>query len=241
MSNLYLVRHGQAGTRSNYDSLSELGRRQARRLGEYFVSEGIRFAAAYTGGMARQQQTGAEVMAAYSGAGVPFPALTIERGWDEFDLDAVYRGLAPRLSSQDAQFQLEYETMLRDIEACRENAAAEVHRRWRPCDRKIVTAWISGEHPYEGETWNAFRERVAACRPVNGATARDADIVVFTSATPTAIWAGSALEILDDRVMHLAGVLHNASYTILRLRGVQLRLFMFNAVPHLPPELRTFR
>jgi hypothetical protein len=36
--------------------------------------------------------------------------------------------------------------------------------------------------------------------------------------------------------------LHNASYTVLRLREEQLQLFMFNAVPHLTaPELRTHR
>jgi hypothetical protein len=37
-------------------------------------------------------------------------------------------------------------------------------------------------------------------------------------------------------------VLHNASYTMLRLRGQDLRLFSFNAVPHLnTPDLRTHR
>ena len=42
--------------------------------------------------------------------------------------------------------------------------------------------------------------------------------------------------------MPLAGVLYNASYTILRLREGQLRLFTFNAIPHLATkELRTHR
>ena len=57
LSRVYLVRHGQAGTRKAYDSLSELGRRQARLLGEYFVSEKIQFAAAYSGALVRQQET----------------------------------------------------------------------------------------------------------------------------------------------------------------------------------------
>ncbi len=43
MSRIYLVRHGQAGTRKAYDAFSDLGRRQARLLGEYFVSEKIHF------------------------------------------------------------------------------------------------------------------------------------------------------------------------------------------------------
>ncbi len=61
MSNAYLVRHGQAGTRDEYDSLSGLGRRQARLLGEYLAGQGVVFAAAYAGGPVRQQQTAARV------------------------------------------------------------------------------------------------------------------------------------------------------------------------------------
>jgi hypothetical protein len=42
--------------------------------------------------------------------------------------------------------------------------------------------------------------------------------------------------------MRLAGAVYNASYTILRLRKEQLRLFTFNAVPHLAaPGLCTHR
>ena len=58
---MYLVRHGQAGTRDAYDSLSDLGKRQARLLGEHFVSQGIEFAAAFAGALSRQRQTGEAV------------------------------------------------------------------------------------------------------------------------------------------------------------------------------------
>jgi hypothetical protein len=55
----------------------------------------------------------------------------------------------------------------------------------------------------------------------------------FHFATPVAIWIGMSLDIVDDRIMRLAGALYNASDSVLRLRGDQLRLFSFNAVPHL--------
>ncbi len=61
MSVVYLVRHGQAGTRENYDSLSDLGRRQARRLGEHLAAQGVRFDAAWSGSLARQRATAEEV------------------------------------------------------------------------------------------------------------------------------------------------------------------------------------
>ena len=69
MSTVYLVRHGQAGTRDAYDSLSELGERQARLLGEHFIAQRIRFADTYAGALARQQQTAEQIRAAYARRG----------------------------------------------------------------------------------------------------------------------------------------------------------------------------
>ncbi|MGI9106419.1 MAG: histidine phosphatase family protein [Pyrinomonadaceae bacterium] len=242
MSKIYLVRHGQAGTRDAYDSLSELGQRQARLLGEHFVSQRIEFTSAYVGAMSRQQQTAALVRAAYDGAGVRFPEVVVERGWDEFDLHQVYREIAPQLCEEDAEFRSDYEAMRVEVEASAGAHDAEVHRRWRPCDTKVVEAWLGNRYPYGGETWEQFRARVEACRLQSAETHREANIVVFTSATPTAIWAGLALGIGDERVRALAGVLRNASYTALRGRGEELRLFSFNETPHLnAPELRTHR
>ena len=45
MSAVYLIRHGQAGLRHNYDALSDLGRTQARLLGEYLAAQKIQFSA----------------------------------------------------------------------------------------------------------------------------------------------------------------------------------------------------
>ncbi len=242
MSIVYLVRHGQAGTRDAYDSLSELGRRQSRLLGEYFLSQGIEFAAAYAGAMLRQQQTAAAVNAAYAEAGVPFPEIIIDNDWNEFDLAQVYREIGPLLCEEDAEFRSDYEEMRRQVTESAGVHDAEVHRRWRPCDTKMVEAWIAGRFPYTGETWNQFRERIAALRLKLSDAARQTNILAFTSATPTGILTGLALDAPDERVRQLAGVLHNSSYTVLRQRGEHLQLFQFNAVPHLPtPELRTHR
>ncbi len=58
MGTLYLVRHGQASLGSdNYDQLSELGKRQSIRLGEYFALTGIRFDTVLTGTLQRHAQT----------------------------------------------------------------------------------------------------------------------------------------------------------------------------------------
>jgi len=240
VSSIYLIRHGQAGTRDAYDSLSPLGRRQARLLGQYFASQSIKFAAAYSGELSRQRQTAQEVRVGYGT--FEFPELTIDSGWNEFDLNRMYQELAPRLCERDADFRREYEFLQQRIHADGGEYGSSVHRRWLPCDTTLVNAWIDGTLAYGGETWEEFRRRVGARRASGHFAHAEEKIAVFTSATPIAIWVGLALDIDDGRLMKLAGVLHNASFSMLRLRNNDLRLFNFNATPHLAsPELRTFR
>jgi broad specificity phosphatase PhoE len=232
MSVLYLVRHGQAGTRENYDSLSDLGRTQARLLGEHFRAQGIHFVAAYSGSLARQRATAAEAL--------PDCAIRVDAGWDEFDLSHVYRELAPQLIDDDQQFRIEYEEMQRDIELSQGSHAAPVHRKWNDCDKKCVRAWIEGRYEYSGESWNAFVERIHAA--LARVTGHDENVAVFTSATPIGIAAAKTLEISDGRAMWLAAVMFNASLTTLRVHGDEIRLFTLNATPHLgEASLRTFR
>jgi broad specificity phosphatase PhoE len=242
MSRIYLVRHGQAGTREVYDSLSELGRKQARLLGEHFVSEKIQFAAAYSGALVRQRQTAAEVQAVYREAGRCFPEIVQEPGWNEFDLAHVYRSLAPLLCAEDPEFARQYQDLVAQAQAAAEQPEASVNRRWLPCDIQVVKAWMEGRHAYDGERWQAFRERVIGCQSKLDSIGREENIVVFTSATPIGIWVALGMEVHDERAMRLAGVLHNTSCTVMRLHAGELRLHSFNGVPHLSdPELRTYR
>lgn len=227
------MRHGQAGTRDAYDSLSPLGKHQAQLLGEHFLKQEIHFAAACCGELSRQRQTAEQIAAAYCEAGASFPSIEIDPGWNEFSLEQVSRELAPHLCAQDADFRREYEEMLEQVRVSNGAHTARVHRKWLPCDTKIVEAWVHGRFPYSGETWKQFCERVLACRSrINHRQGRE-NILVVTSATPIAIWTGVSLEISDERVMRLAGALYNASYTILRLRHEERRLFTFNAACHL--------
>jgi broad specificity phosphatase PhoE len=242
LSNVYFIRHGQAGTREAYDSLSGLGRRQARLLGEHLVSQGVEFAAAYAGGLARQQQTAAEVAAAYREAGLAFPGLSIDAGWDEFDFHHVYREIAPLMCEDDEEFRREHEEMLAEASANADDHAADVHRVWRASDTKVMDAWVGGRYPYAGESWEQFIARVAACRLKRTDTQPRENVAVFTSAVPTAIWTARALEASNTHIPRLAAVLLNTAYTVLQLRADETLLLTFNAVPHLDtPELRTRR
>lgn len=238
MSHIYLIRHGQAGTRQHYDTLSALGRQQARLLGEYLAGRGIEFHTAYSGGMERQRQTAEQVVAAYREAGKLFPEIHTHDAWREFDLDHVYRAMAPQLCEAEPDFKREYEAERILARAGAADESAQIHRRWTSCDMRIVEAWLGERFPFEGESWTSFQQRVASASLPD----HDGNVAVFTSATPTAVWAGRALDIHDTRALRIAGVLHNASITVLRVRGDQVRLFSLNEVPHLTrDEWRTHR
>jgi len=228
---LYLIRHGQAGSRDNYDLLSELGRRQARLLGAYFRSAGVSFRAAYAGSMRRQQETAEIVL----GELPEKPEIRTDARWNEFSLEGLWKTLAPRLMRENEQFARDYESL--------HAANPHIDRVMTPCDVELIRAWVRNHHPCEGvEPWTAFRQRVEAPRPDLTSYRSGESVAVFTSATPTAVWCGSALEVEDRRIFRIAAVLCNTSFSTLRLREDELTLFSFNNLPHLQePSLRTFR
>ena len=237
MTSVYLIRHGQAGTRNRYDTLSELGRLQACRLGETLAAHPVEFTSVLCGALARQQETAAAVREAYERAGRDFPAVVTDAEWNEFDLDAVYRDLAPQLAARDPQFRAGYEEM----QAQMADDAHDIHRRWSDCDLALIRAWVGGKLPVETETWVVFQERIA--RAWNRlAGARGETAAVFTSATPIAIAAGIVLEVGTRTRFRLTGALYNSAWTVLRIQGGEASLFSFNNIPHLnDPSLRTFR
>ena len=228
---LYLIRHGQAGSRDNYDLLSSLGQNQARRLGEFFRASGISFRAAYAGSMRRQQETAEIVLGEMGGA----PPIRTDARWNEFSLDGLWKTLAPRLIEENGQFARDYQAL--------HAANPDVDRVMTPCDVALIRAWIGNHQGCNGvEPWTEFRGRVEAPRPDLAGFGPGESVAVFTSATPTAVWCGSALGLEERRIFRIAGVLYNTSFSTLRLRDDELTLFSLNNTPHLrEASLRTFR
>lgn len=238
MSLLYLMRHGQAGLRHRYDTLSDLGREQARRLGEYLAAQNVRFNTLYSGALSRQQETACEVAAAFQRAGLALPEIQIDRNWNEFDLDMVYKAIAPCLSAEDPEFQAEHEKLLGQLH----DENSPVHRAWTQCDTLVVRAWVEGRYEVPGESWEAFRERVCRALETLKRFPTGDTIAIFSSATPIAVWIGMALGLNARHTLRLAGATYNAALTTMRVREEDLALFSFNGTPHLPePRLRTFR
>ena len=228
---IYLIRHGQAGSREDYDLLSDIGKSQAELLGEYFRASGISFRAAYAGAMRRQRETAELVLAA---AAHP-PELQIDPRWNEFSLEGLWKTLAPKLIVESEQFAHDYKTL--------HSGNPDIDRIMTSCDVELIRAWMRNHADCDGvERWAEFRARVEAPRPELGRFGPGESVAVFTSATPTAVWCGSALEVDERRIFRIAGVLYNTSFSTVRLRDDELTLFSLNNIPHLADAaLRTFR
>lgn len=202
-----LIRHGQAGSRLAYDDLSEIGQEQARALGEWFAAHGVRFDAIVTGGLNRQRMTARGIMAAMDAP----PELASDERWSEFDLDQVYAGIGPLLAREDERFRLEYEQLQRDVI----DPESSAHRNWRHCDVVVVRAWIEARFEFAGESFGDFGARV---RDALLALPPEGHVAVITSATPIALSAGVALDLVSRRVMQRAGTQRNTAFTEMDLR-----------------------
>ncbi len=239
MSLLYFIRHGQAGTRQEYDALSELGSTQSTLVGEHLATQGLPFRAVYSGLLRRQLQTAELARTACLGAGGELTEITPDPVWNEFDLAAVYEAMAPRLAADNPEFRRAYEEMQKAIAA----NEAGIDRRWFPTDLAIVRAWIEGRYHFDGESWPDFKKRIAGGVQALRDSGREEPVAVFTSATPMAIATSLALGVSDDRtILKLAGACYNTSLTVLKTNPADLMLVQFNSIPHLSdPALRSFR
>ncbi|HKP11801.1 MAG TPA: histidine phosphatase family protein [Blastocatellia bacterium] len=237
MSFIYLIRHGQAGTRDNYDTLSEVGQQQARLLGEHFAAQQIEFAAVVAGSLNRQRRTAEIACEAMASAGVRVPGVTTDVRWNEFSLLSVYKSIARRLMKEDEQFARDVVEMQEAIRRDPHTTAGATGR----CDQAVIRAWMENRFPEleVEETWERFRSRVHSCAAAfNG---HEQAVAVFTSATPIAIHAGAALALTNDKLISILGVIYNTSVTVLRVKNDDLRLFTFNSVAHLNATNRTLR
>ena len=238
MSALYLIRHGQAGNRNDYDRLSELGHEQSQLLGKHLAAQGVSLSAMYCGELRRQRETAANVIEQMQYGGVRMPQLQVDPRWNEFDLSEVYSKIGPQVAATNEKFQKEFKEMM----ATWDDPGARFHRGHTDLDFVVVRAWIEATFPYDGESFASFTSRVQEGLMDLTKHAEDGHVAVFTSATPMGIAVATALEIPLHKSLKLAGVTYNASISTLRIQPEGFTLFSFNNVPHLDIQrLRTFR
>jgi broad specificity phosphatase PhoE len=238
MSTLFLIRHGQASSYDHQgDHLSELGRAQARKLGEYLVQSAARFDGVVAGTMLRQQQTASIVAEVYAQAGLPFPSTQVDARWNEYDAQGLTGALIPALAAADADFA-------RKVEESRAAVGTkEQNRYFQRVFEVVMGKWVRDELTAPGvEAFSAFHARVSAARDAITSDPASRRVAAFTSGGPIGACVQAVMRAPLPVSMEINWRVRNASITELLYSRERISLDSFNAVPHLAdPALLSFR
>jgi broad specificity phosphatase PhoE len=217
MALILLVRHGQAafGT-EDYDRLSDLGRQQARWLGQYLLERGIRPVAAVSGSLRRQRDTAAELLGALGSSLTP----AIDPGLNEYEGDALYA-----CHTGGADHRVHQQRDARDY--------------WRTF-RAAMQAWADDALPGMPESWIAFGARVrAAVDAAIGGAGRDDPVLVVSSGGAIGRLVADIMSAPASTAIELNLQFRNTGLCELIAGARRLRLLSYNNVPHLDhPERR---
>lgn len=210
MGTLYLVRHGQASFGADdYDVLSELGTRQAVRLGEYFRHKGITFDAALTGTLQRQINTFAGIC---EGMGTPLQA-TQWPGLNEYDSAAVIATIHPH--------KLEKPT------------SPEMYRSHFRLLRDGLKQWMDGVVSPRGmPDYNGFVNGVTSALD-HVRKNYTGNVLLVSSGGPIATAVGHVLGTSPETTIELNLRIRNSSVTEFAFTPKRHMLVTYNTLPHL--------
>ena len=210
MGTLYLVRHGQASFGADdYDVLSDLGMRQAVRLGEYFRHKGIVFDAAFTGTLRRQINTFEGIC---EGAGFNLAA-TAWPGLNEYDSHAVIAAIHPP--------KLEKPT------------SPEMVRSHFRLLKDGLAQWMAGVVTPQGMP--SYNEFVAGVTSALDHIRKnlDGNVLLVSSGGPIATAVGHVLGTSPETTIELNLRIRNASVTEFAFTPKRHMLVTYNTLPHL--------
>lgn len=210
MGTLYLVRHGQASFGADdYDVLSDMGYRQAVRLGEWFRYKGITFDAAFTGTLRRQMQTFAGIN---EGMGTAMDAAQW-KGLNEYDSDAVISAIHPH--------KLEKAT------------TPEMYRSHFRLLKDGLKQWMDGVVSPKGMP--EYTDFVAGVTTLldHVRTSFEGSVLVVSSGGPISTAVGHVLGTSPETTIELNLRIRNASVTEFAFTPKRHMLVTYNTLPHL--------
>lgn len=237
MSEIYLIRHGQASFGAKvYDELSPTGIRQARILADHLVAHNVEFDAVYSGSLKRQIDTARAFCRKSAGEGHNDSGPVVMEAFNE------YNGRGLLLARIHFPGKSETITM-DDLPALRRDKHA-----FQAYFAETVDRWLCGE--YDGidgvEPWKAFCKRVSCgLQQIIDRHGSGKRVAVFTSGGAISVMLKVVLGLSDHRTMETSWQIMNASLTSIKYNATGLALSMFNNTTHLllekDPGLLTYR
>lgn len=210
MGTLYLVRHGQASFgAADYDVLSDLGYRQALRLGEYFKYKSLSFDAAFSGTLRRQVKTFEGICA---GAGLQLQA-THFAGLNEYDSEAVIAAIHPQKLEKPS--------------------TPEMYRSHFRLLKDGLKQWMDGVVSPRGMP--SYPDFVSGITDVLDQVRQkhEGNVLLVSSGGPIGAAVGHVMGASVEATIELSLGLHNSSVTEFAFTPARHQLVTFNTLPHL--------
>lgn len=236
MGSIYLIRHGQASFGADdYDVLSPVGVEQAQVLGRHLADLGLTFDRCLSGDLRRQQHTATAAFDQYGAHGLPVPPLEIDSAFNEFDGEAIIRGLLPDLLGAEPNAM----HILRN--------GAQNRSEFQRIFALIIERWLAGTYDPPGlESWQGFVARVeGGLQRLLEAADNAHRIAVFTSGGTITALLHLITRMPVAQAFELNWQIVNTSLNQLKFRGREVALASFNSHTHLQllkaPQLITFR
>jgi broad specificity phosphatase PhoE len=211
MGTLYMVRHGQASFGADdYDQLSELGRRQSVRLGEWFAHKGLGFDGLLAGTLRRHKQTLEAILEGMNHAG---EHLSWE-GLNEYDSEAVIATVHPQ--------------------PLQKATTPEMYRHHFRLLRDGLAKWMSGDAQPQGmSSYSQFVAGVAGALDHVRRNHYGHNVLMVTSGGPISTAVGHVLGTSPEATIELNLRIRNTSVTEFAFNPKRTMLVMYNAIPHL--------
>ncbi len=205
LGEICFVRHGQASYGAdNYDMLSELGHVQSGWLGEHISHCMAPFDMVVRGDLRRHRETAARVLG---------------------HLENLPEHVDPRLNEM-SYFVMERAYVERTGHAMPTTQAGVAAHFTR-----VMRAWERDQIPEAVESFQAFQSRVLAAVKDFGQAGKR--VLVISSGGPLGIVLRYVLKLQAQAMTDAILSTHNASYSRFLVDPERVRLFQFNATPHL--------
>jgi len=212
MGTLYLVRHGQASFgATDYDQLSDLGRRQCLELGRWFRRRGVVFEGVMRGTLRRHEQS----LAALTEGHGELPAALPWPGLNEYDGEALVRAAHPALQPPT------------------DAAAPEAYRAHFRLLREGLAAWIAGRTAPAGmPSWPDFVAGIMGALD-HVRQQHQGNVLVVSSGGPIATAVSQVLGAPPGAMIELNLRIRNSSLTEFAFTPRRHMLVSYNHLPHL--------
>ncbi len=220
---LFLIRHAQGGNiKENYDTLSDLGKKQSYNLAQYFNHQKINFDCFITGTLNRHKET-LEILL---------------ENLNDYHHNIYNFSNLDEISEQKLKkilvYSLKNENEIKKLYKNFITFDSEIRTRYLRLFEKVLSIWI--EKPYFNNSFHNYKNYVLNFIPILEDLYKKhsfKNVLVISSSTPIALLIGKILNYTDQESLELLKKIKNTSLSIFEIQSNLWKPIEINTLPHL--------